>query len=367
MKKEFIDKKTQWIIAWYLLIGVIYALYQFIKPLFYEPVILKKGIIGFKLFLTDLIFYPIILLIEKVFGGFIGYEIYWYLLLITVGIYLIHYILESLKLQILPNEIKHLVIISVSLVIFISTLSYTIDYNERQILEKSNFRTIISNFNDKALSDEEYYNGFYINNELKVYLIDEEYMKKVYDDKDNDLIPLGLMSYGINTIHINYEGIKNYTNGSTEYDSKLSNTLIHEITHYIDNKGYIVDRCGDYGFTGVSCGVVNEKKYEDLFDRTYKDIPIELRQTVNFTRIYNGTWYRVDEYDNEIVARINALCLIPDEERNFNNVKVANYSMCKEFKFQQSTIDEYDKILESLTLNYAETFYGEKKPLYIRK
>lgn len=362
------NKKIQWIIALYLLLGTLFALYNFLEPLWNQYKITISGFIGLKIFITNILFFPIIIIYQYVFNTYLSYYVYWWSIPIVLFIYGFYRVWIYFRTP-LDNEIKHFTLLIIALIIFVSTLSITSNYSNVEIMSSNNYKTIINDFYDieNNTNNTNTFYGFNITNDLSIFFVNQGYMNKFnYDSIDDNLTTLGITTYSNDKIYINYEGIEKYNNDSKNiFQAKIQNTLIHELTHYMDKKNMLGNRCEAFNFTGYNCDVMNPYKYINIYDDTKNSVPEYLRSSVDFKSVFFDRDYPKNQWDDEVVARVNALCLVLDNESNLNKVKVADYDFCKKFTFDDRTINQYNYILKMFVLNYAKTFYGNKQPIKI--
>lgn len=231
---------------------------------------------------------------------------------------------------------------------------------------------------------------------INVFVLSSEQTSAILKSKSAGNHTFGFFSYDNgSSLYLNYDLLQNYSEGN-EVDIEFQNTMIHEITHYF----YLTGKLGDSKFISdfynldsskvdlfnqpvakeiedrknePSTGILIEfyspnwietqndlVAYETLFNETYYDIENEqLRRSVNFTSMYMS--YGASQYDDEIIARINALCLSLDPLTNYNTVKINDYEMCKQYNFSDEYLDLYDTFIQELIYNYYNTFIEYKK------
>lgn len=198
------------------------------------------------------------------------------------------------------------------------------------------------------------------------------------------------------SLYLNYDLLANGTQNDS-FNSAFENTMTHEITHYFYLTGklgtkselaklYKLDydkietyqqpiekeleqreKEGTGGYFTISFYSPEWIKTQDdlmyyinLRENKAYDIEEEnLRDSINFTGVYQ--WYGADNYDDEIIARINGLCIGLDENNNYNSVKINDYEICKEFDFPQEYLDLYDTFIQEFVMNYYQTFIERKK------
>lgn len=358
------NKKVQWAIAWYLSFGMIYALWGIIRVFFVKYAYFHTGLIGLKLFLTDMLFYPFILSL-KFFDVNLRYTMYWWFLGILIIVYILHLGLEKLKTP-FWIEVKHIIVGLVTMFIFLSLSAQIISFDNEQVLKSNNYRTMLIDYNDRIVSQNNYssFDGMtFYNDELKLFFVNDEFINDVGDYSDNDNITtLGLITHSDDSIYINFEGIDSKTNSTDEYYDKVENTFLHEITHYLDREGKLGNKMETLGFvTEDSRFTINQQKWIDLYENNSSDVPEHLRKTIDFNKVFNELDYDYTDWKDEIVARTFALCLELDESNNYNEVKVANYTMCKQFNFTETQMSYYDDIVQDFVISYVDSFYLDNK------
>lgn len=236
--------------------------------------------------------------------------------------------------------------------------------------------------------------------EIYVYVLSSNQTSSVANYYEAGDYVLGFFQHGDglkNGLYLNYDLITNYSKSNDTYNKEFENTLIHEITHYFyltgklgnsdelskvyklnDDKIEIYNqpiekeleerkKSGDGGYFTIefySPKWIETQEdlvyYETLFNTKSFDIDNDkVKQSVNFSAVYRN--YGSSNYDDEIVARINALCFNLDEMNNYNSVKLMDYEICQEFNFPEEYIDLYNTFIQEFVYNYYATFIQYNK------
>lgn len=360
-------KKTLWIIGIYLMIGSFYGLYKFFLGIFgtiydYHP----DGIRGFMVYITNTVFYPMIVSFDLLFDITLRYSMYWWLVIIIVSLYIIHYTLSKFTTPFWV-DIKHIFIISLAFLIFFLGALPIVTFDEEMALKSNNYRTMLEDYADKVLEqeDQSYFEGMtFYNNKISMIFVNNEYMLDYYDRNNLTVITtLGFILHDTNSIYINFDGIKVRTNSSEQYYDRIENTVLHEMTHYFDiDTNKFGNNMETFGFVSEDTRyTINTDKWIGMYNNETDDIPEHLRRTIDFETIFYDLDYDHTDWKNEVVARITALCLELDEDNNYNSVKLANYSICQNFNFTQNQFDLFDIALKDFVISYVDTFYYNQK------
>jgi predicted Zn-dependent protease with MMP-like domain len=365
-KTIFSNKKFMKGLSYYLLAGALYLVYDLfsiINTSFYWGLanILTIGIIGFYL-LNHYVILP----------------------------YIVPYFTKiSRKTEI---AIFHTIMIIMAVAVFLATMPSS-NLDEQSIYQHYNYQNVIADYSEKAMEkakdDPGEFLGFAVpinyrnvDRELNIFFVSDEFASNLISEYGENRSFLGLARYQTNEIYLNYERIYQFTNNETIrakynysedlspeelYFEEIQTTLIHEIGHHLDYWGLLFGKQRVYGFgDDVILDQKTKQKYLDLYQE-HKDELGTLGNDVNFERFVfetSGRAYQQEDFDDEVVVRVNSVCLRLDPEKNYNAVKVQDNAYCNNFQFPARYLEAYDHVIQQITLNYVKTFVlEENEPL----
>lgn len=400
MKNILKNKKFQWGLATYLLIGSLYMAYDvFMKSLENSLNLFSFSQMVHYMFAT-ITWFPIYILQDF---GLLNMKFYWTsmndITLLILGTYLFtHYIIIPIKHKIhltknQSNTIIHSFLILFAIIISLFTIP-TFNYDINEIYKNYNYQHMFEHYTETAKKNEEVnqgiFEGFDVQVQtptdteiLRIYFVNDYYSSNYdqeYRDDENKSF-WGLARYGNNDLYINYDDIYAYTLNDSRrnknnqtinitedlYLFEIEQTFIHELGHHLDNWGMLKNQLEVYGFEDDSkVDFKTQQKYLDLYEK-YKDELGYYGNYVNFEeKLFNREdgFYTSGDYSNEIVTRVNTLCFRLDPEKNYNEVKLMDWGYCQEFDFPESYKTNYDKVLKLIIKDYVDTFItGYDEPI----
>lgn len=199
-------------------------------------------------------------------------------------------------------------------------------------------------FNSNPSPDGEYgiYFGYIVQKEINIYV------KEIYDDF----------------------GIQGYTN----FIKVVENVFKHELTHYLhldvgifenvsQTFNIVLNNEPEFGVYYVNNTQFFIDKYEEVDD--FYPIDLINRWSVNFTRVFE-IYNRID-YEDEIVARVNAICLFEVQNSIFAYYHILTPFYCNnDFIFNQSDADSFNFVIRTIMEQYYFDAYPEKRQEVLR-
>ncbi len=364
-------KKELNYLGYYLLIGVFYSVFQLFSRL--SVLGLPEFQIAFYSFISNMLFYPAIIFFDYFFDLTFRYSVWYIFGIIMIVLYFVHNIIAKYRSP-LAVEIKHILVFSIALLIFIVGLAPIFTLDTERVLKDENYQTVLFDAVDRFEMNQSFYYGIDIEGELDAYFVEQDYISNL-NNLEYDV--LGIIIYNDTNIYIALDEIRNDTKSDGEFFNTLENVFMHEITHYLDATGQLGSetyQCSIYNFNGrdnanAGCTIYNEKFWQKRYAMLNGVNEVEdVEWTLNLKKVFSKGNYVSSDYKNEIVARVNALCLIPDAKNNLNSVKVRDIEFCNQFDFPEEYLKTYDRVLKSFVINYVDTYvYATKTPLIIQK
>lgn len=110
-----------------------------------------------------------------------------------------------------------------------------------------------------------------------------------------------------------------------------------------------------------SNSINNTEYFKNLYDNTSNIVGLnpKLQLTVNFDRLLNSSsgWYEEKKWRNELVARLNAVCIKQNETTGLfyylkNQDIYSGVALCNNFNFNENDIEVYNLLLKAFYTDY---------------
>jgi hypothetical protein len=282
---------------------------------------------------------------------------------------------------------KKLFLILLLFLTFISSSFAYISYNSSiydNSLNNLTFTDLVINATN-ALKANNYsdYIVFHPRSNLVIYFGSQSFIyNKFQINNSKDIETFGITQgsgnpYGNYVIGINIEGIENFSKTYTKNQTYIAvqNTIIHELTHYMyetqlipepetskilkityKNYPYISDNTSFYySYTKYNAGNLT-------------NLTADQQLSLDFQDVFNTSslGYTQDEFAQEIIARVNAVCI--QEDQNYTHywemMKKSPYPYCQEYNYPNYYIQDYDNMMTSIINAYSSEVLGIKDPNY---
>ena len=363
------------LIAYYWIIGILFGMYKALEFKIKFGAFATGKTLATK-FVVATFFYPVQIILEYGFGIILDESIW----LIIGAISMLSTLLYLYVWRRIVNkkqvEVKHIVLNTLFTLLVIVSFSVNANYNQQEILRNNNYRNILLDYESRTSgSDLDYYQGFALDKyDINVFFVDDAFMEST-NRTYPDVSLLGLYSAEDNAIYINTEKIRSRSRTDDDYYKQLEIVFLHEITHYLDGINYLRDADNVYGFnystdySGLVITNSNQQHFIDLVDDYTYDMPYNVKNHIDFDWVFSQkSNYEPYQYRNEVIARVNSVCIELDASNNLNKVKKSDYRFCDSFNFPKYYLQNYDLFLEDFVINYVDTFqFGSKDPLKIEK
>lgn len=174
--------------------------------------------------------------------------------------------------------------------------------------------------------------------------------------EDNGFI-LGTYTPSTRKVRVYMKSIKNFADsqgwGNDLLKSKAHNTLLHELSHYLDHEEGFVNSTYTFNINSTGDTLHNTQYYIDLYNQTggVKPVPLELRRSLNFTFVFDI--YDEDDYEDEVIARINAVCLQEPLNMQFGYPQLSYPDYCDNFNWNQTDADTFQAIAEEVNKRFV--------------
>lgn len=189
------------------------------------------------------------------------------------------------------------------------------------------------------------------------------------DTEDGRLGTYSSLQFNKGLIYIFVKEINDYAESLSATNNDkivlIQNVIMHELTHYIyqENKGlYNISSLFNIETSPTNLDVVtNQDYFIDLYNQTFLNPPVKsiLRSSLNFTWVFEN--YPQSDSVDEVIARINAVCL----EEVQNSVFTYNYPLrsayCSNFNLLQEDADTFSIVTRTFMEQYYFDMYPENR------
>lgn len=212
-----------------------------------------------------------------------------------------------------------------------------------------------------------------VRGDLNITFADNTYLINNYNkEPDNNI--MGVYSNSQNEIVLDMEKIYNRSQNypDSELYDLVQNTLLHEISHYLDTKSYMTPIfLEDYNIEVSSGTLENPGYFVSLTDEfsDNPDLPLYLYDKIDMEKVYDGTYgYTSDDYVDETIARMNSLCVVEDKDYNSYWEMFTRNSQVKicvrNFTISSGLVNNMNSVGKDIIETYYFDYLGKEAQFY---